>query len=627
MKTEKKKIVKAGMPYPLGVSKTVDGIQFTAEIRGGASKQCELRFFDDNIEKKDLRIDLHDFNITGDIFSILIFAPDLEQYEYQYQVDGKPYIDPYSMAVADCGRWGDTELFTRNNVKSRINNSLFDWKDDKSPQLAYEDVIMYSLHVRGFTKHTASGVTAKGTFQGIVEKIPYFLELGINQIELLPAYEFKEIQTEADEPQDGRPNYTDSQSTYYKLNYWGFTEGLYFIPKAAYAYTNDPVNEFKSMVYALHQAGIEIIMQFYFPPKVNRNVVLDCLKYWIAVYHIDGFHLKGEKLPISLIATNPLFIETKIYCHDFDIVSIFGREPLPEYKNLAEYSSGFMYDMRRFLKSDEDMIQAFAYRLRRIPRETGVINYITEYEGFTLYDLVSYDFKHNEANGEENRDGNNYNYSWNCGIEGDTRKKAVLELRKKQMKNALIFLLLSQGTPMLLAGDELANTQLGNNNPYCQDNSIAWLQWKKNKFSCEIQSFVKALIRLRKQHPIMRNKSELRIMDYISCGYPDLSYHGEAAWYPNFDNHIRYIGVMLCGKYAKIDRRQDDDFFYFAYNMHWDVHKFGLPKLPKGMKWYLKIDTGSSDKNSFLEDGAEILLPDQENLIVTDRTIVVLIGR
>lgn len=627
MKANKKMTVKPGMPYPMGASKTMEGIQYTVEIQEGSAKQCALCFFDGESEREELRIDLHDYRVKGSIYSVIISKPDITELGYQYRVNGEPIADPYSKALYHCHHSEHTKQSTREGVISRVCNDAFDWQSTQSPGLSYENVIMYSLHVRGFTKHTSSGITAKGTFQGIIEKIPYLLDLGINQIELLPAYEFREVHTEADEPKDGRPKYTDSQAVTPKRNYWGFTEGLYFVPKCSYAYTDDSVTEFMSMVRALHQAGIEIIMQFYFPKRVNRNLVLDCLKYWVAVYHIDGFHLKGENLPISLIASNPMFSETKIYCHDFDIATIFGRNPLPSYKNLGEYSSGFMYDMRRFLKSDEDMVQTFAYRMRRIPKETGIINYITEYEGFTLYDMVSYDFKHNEENGEENRDGNNYNYSWNCGIEGETRKKAILDLRKKQMKNALVFLLLSQGTPMLLSGDEMANTQNGNNNPYCQDNSIAWVQWKNTNFSEDIQKFVKALIKLRKQHPILRNPNEFRIMDYISCGYPDLSYHSELPWYPKFENHIRHLGVMMCGKYAKTDHRKDDNFFYFAFNMHWNSHNFGLPKLPKGMKWYQKIHTGKCREDSFLEDGKELLLTNQESVEVADRTIIVLIGR
>ncbi|HOO29165.1 MAG TPA: hypothetical protein PLU43_11935, partial [Lachnospiraceae bacterium] len=276
-----------------------------------------------------------------------------------------------------------------------------------------------------------------------------------------------------------------------------------------------------------------------------------------------------------------------------------------------------------FLKSDEDMLQAFLYRQRRNPQDVHVINYLTAYEGFTLNDLVSYDYKHNEENGEENRDGNNYNYSWNCGAEGSTRRKAVGKLRMRQMKNAFAMLLLSQGTPMLLSGDEFCNTQYGNNNAYCQDNKVTWLNWKQTKQSQELYEYVKELIALRKSHPILHMEEELRIMDYAACGYPDLSYHAEAAWYPKMENHIRHIGMMLCGMYARIDRLTKDSFFFIAYNMHWESHKFGLPKLPKEMNWHYCLDTTDTLNRETVIKNLE---SKQDEITVPERSVLVLIG-
>lgn len=622
-----------GHPETLGAVRYGNGFNFAVSLYRDCN--CVLLLFHRGEREPFMSVALGDEYVTGTVYSVYIEGLQENTFEYAYLADGKPWIDPYSVRLTGREHWGEDCARNAGNIHSVADCQKYDWQEDKAPRLPLDQVILYSLHVRGFTKHSSSGVKAKGTFQGIIEKIPYLKDLGINQVELLPAYDFYELADEEDLLPSGHPKYEKTlppeadgslSERIYEVNYWGFTEGFYFTPKASYAYGNDAAVEFKNMVRALHREGIEVVMQFYFPECVNRNLIMDCISYWVLEYHIDGIHLQGTDLPVNLIATDPLLADTKIYYYDFDTEGIYRRAFHGKIKNLAIYNHEFANDMRRFLKSDEDMLQAFTYRMRRIPKETGIINYVTQYEGFTLNDLVSYDFKHNEQNGEDNRDGNNYNYSWNCGAEGSTKKKAILELRKKQMKNALVFLLLSQGTPMLLAGDELANSQGGNNNPYCQDNAVAWVEWKKNKYSQELFDFTRHMIALRLAHPILHQPDELRIMDYIACGYPDLSYHGDSAWYPKFDNHIRHIGVMYCGKYARIDRKQEDCFFFLAFNMHWDIHEFGLPKLPKSLKWYLKADTGSRSGKDFYEDGGEVALQNQEKLIVADRTTVVLIA-
>ena len=247
--------------------------------------------------------------------------------------------------------------------------------------------------------------------------------------------------------------------------------------------------------------------------------------------------------------------------------------------------------MRRFLKGDEDTLHQALRRMRCNPVQNGVINYITSYEGFSLADLVSYDRKHNEANGEDNQDGNPYNASWNCGVEGPTRKRTILQLRKRQMKNALALLLFSQGTPMLTAGDEFGQSREGNNNPYCQDNEISWLNWKLTEKNKDFLDYTKELIALRKAHPVFHQSRELTLMDYAACGYPDLSYHGKDAWRLMADRLNREAGLMYCGRYAPKDRAQEDDFFYIAMNMHWEPQRLALPDLPAGMRWEKVLDT------------------------------------
>ena len=249
--------------------------------------------------------------------------------------------------------------------------------------------------------------------------------------------------------------------------------------------------------------------------------------------------------------------------------------------------------MRPFLKGDGCMLEKVQRRMRENPLKCGRINYFTNYNGFTMMDMVSYNDKHNEANGEDNRDGNPYNQSWNCGEEGPSKKRQVNALRSRQYKNAMSMLFLSQSTPLIFMGDEFGNSQKGNNNPYCQDNEITWLNWKDKEKHKELYQFTEKIIALRKAHPILHNRKELRLMDYYAYGYPDLSYHGAEAWLAAKGSNDRQIGMLYCGKYAKINKRFDDDFFYVALNMHWEPKELALPKLPKGMTWELCYTTGS----------------------------------
>ena len=344
-------------------------------------------------------------------------------------------------------------------------------------------------------------------------------------------------------------------------------------------------------------------MQFYFPEQVDRNDISDILRFWTLEYHVDGFHLLGTDLPIELLASDPLLADKKFMYYGINADVVYGRDRMPKYPHLAEYNDSFLYDMRRFLKGDENMMNSVLKDMRYIPAKAGVVHYLTNYYGFTLADLVSYDRKHNESNGEENRDGNDYNCSWNCGEEGTAKSRKVRQLRLRQMKNAICLLMLSQGTPLIFMGDEFGNSQKGNNNPWCQDNAVGWLDWGKQEKNRELLEFWKQLAAFRRAHPILHPAKELRLMDYLSCDYPDLSYHGESAWRPQTEHHSRSIGMMLCGKYARNDEGQEDAFLYIAINMHWERHSLALPRLPKNMRWELVLTTA--------EDNA--LLPQEES--------------
>ena len=564
-----------------------------------------------------VRVDFLKYHAFGNVYSVLVGIDSAEQIYYTVEKDGKIYIDPYLKNVKRIRKWG--EIRRQGHIDPAIlPNTDYDWEEDKPLKLDFSEVVAYELHVRGFTKDASSRVSHRGTFLGLTEKLDYIKDLGITQLVLLPAYFFYEFDAEYNTRyQDVIYNSDSGDKENGRMNFWGFKNANYFMPKPEYASSDDFVTEFKDMVKAFHRAGIEIVMRFYFPDSVNRNIVIPCLEYWVKEYHIDGFFLMGNSLPIRLIVSNDVLFDTKIYYSYFDD----GVLPAENFNPcLAVCNRDYMNVARRYLKSDEDMLNAFLKAQNENPVPVHRINYVTTYEGFTLNDLVSYDYKHNEPNGEGNRDGENYNYSWNCGTEGTSRKKQIQSLRMKQMKNILFMLLNARGIPMLLAGDEFMNSQGGNNNPYCQDNHISWLNWKETNSSKELYDFVRALIAFRRAHPIVHMIHEPKMLDSLSCGYPDLSYHAEQAWYPKLYNHIRHIGMMYCGKYAKRDNGRDDDFIYIAYNMHWENHEFALPKLPRGLRWEAELVSEAGELSEYRRE----LLKKQESVTLSQRSVLVL---
>ncbi len=570
-----------------GAAVTDEGFRFGFAYP--SSSHTILKLYDNN-GKLIINVNMDEYRVNGRVHSVLIKGIKDKEISYVYVKDGEPVCDPFVKRMISRYRWGDFKRLVKPD-RCMLYDPAYDWEGDTPLCRSYSETIGYMLHVRGFTKHSSSQVSKKGTFAGVTEKIPYLSELGITQVELMPAYDFDECELINDYRANPVNEDGTGKSARHRLNYWGFKKGRYFLPKPQYAYSQEPVREFKDMVKALHKAGIEVVLQFYFPDDVNRNLIIDCLRFWLEEYHIDGFHLYGNHLPLDVMATDPVLADSKLYYERYDAAAIFNNEQCCTNGFLAEFNSDYSVDIRRFLKSDEDMIHKFLYRSRSNPDKIKVINHITSYDGFTLNDLVSYDYKHNENNGEDNKDGTGYNYSWNCGIEGVTRKNAVQKLRLKQLKNAFAMLLLSQGPPMFMAGDEFMNSQNGNNNPYCQDNETTWLNWKMNRRSAELFGFVKELIRLRKEHPVLRMEKEASLMDVKSCGCPDISYHSENAWYPQMDTHIRHMGIMLCGLYAGEGK---DNSFYIAFNMHWEEHRFALPKLKGDIDWEYCMDTDGS---------------------------------
>ena len=595
----------------MGAVPVKDGIVFSMERKN--NEEASLLLYKKGSKEVIQEIPFPATNTIGDIVCVKAEKIASARYEYNFCIDGKVTLDPYAKVLIGTGKFGE-EHPEGHEVRCAMIAGNYDWEDDRKPQIAYEDAVMYSFHVRGFTKQRYSGVRNKGTFLGITEKAEYFKELGINQIKLMPAYEFAEM-----ESVKTHARYRKEEELPKRLNYWGYTKAFHFAPKRAYAATKDPVREFKDMVKTMHRLGIEVLMEFYFPEGCSPRYITECLQYWVQEYHVDGFHVRGVQGICNLMATDPLFADTKLLNIYFPVEEIYGKKNLPKKRMVAECNDGFMIDVRRFLKGDEESLKAFAERMRRNPKGSGLINYIASHDGFTLCDLVSYEERHNEDNGEQNRDGRVQNYSWNCGEEGKSRKKKILELRNRQMKNAWCMLLLSAGTPMILAGDEFCNSQLGNNNPYCLDNEISWLDWKGYKSgNSEMFRFVKDLIAFRKKHKILHMGQELSMTDSLSCGFPGISYHSSSAWYGELDGQNRKIGVMYCGKYA-----DEDELIYIAYNMHWMEHTFALPALPGGYRWNVALDTSEG----ILEEDKWRLLPDSRQVQVSSRTVIVLIGR
>lgn len=559
----------SGSPLPLGVTYKNGRANFAMEVPEG--KTCKLLLY-----RKGEASLLASYVFSDRIGSVCYMAVDglkEEAYEYNYDIDGERVTDSYAKALSGKEVWfKNIEISekSKENVRGIFYEDHYDWEADQSPRIKEEALIAYAIHVRGFTKDTHSKVKNKGTFQGVIEKIPYLKDLGINQIQCMPVYEFEEAGM--------------------RVNYWGYGPGYYFAPKSAYAKDGDGVKGLKDLVKYCHKAGIEVVLEMPFAEGISGLMVTDCLRNYVMEYHVDGFILNPYNVPMDIILKDPILTGVRILKH------------AEEYQNV----------MRRFLKGDEGVVTDVMYQTRKRWDLEGIYNCITTHTGFTLKDLVSYDGKHNEANGENNQDGPDYNYSWNCGAEGPSRKKAVMELRNHQIFNAFFLLFLAQGTPCMLAGDEFGNSQKGNNNVYCQDNPIGWTDWRGLEKKKELHDFVKELIAFRKSHPILTPERELQGIDLSCCGVPDVSYHGEEAWQIPGEVSSRQLGVYYSGAQTKSED------CYVAYNMHWLEHVFALPALPKGYGWYVKATT----ERGMLD--VSVLLKDQRKLELKERSVTVL---
>jgi len=555
-----------GFPFPQGCTVEGQTVNFSVAVPEGQT--CELIIYKKGARASAFSQKMPYSDVAGNLHFLSVVLEQPEDYEYCYKIGGKIVPDPYGKAFSGREHWSVSKGKEKRKLRTRIVTDTFDWEKSQFPHLKKEDVIAYSLHVRGFTKHSSSGVAHKGTFDGVTEKLPYLQKLGINQIHLMPVYEFDENQRH--------------------VNYWGYGKAYFFAPKASYA-AGDPVNEMKSLVRQMHLAGIEVILEMPFTEGTTFSLILDCLRYWVMQYHVDGFIVNPYICNPDELAKDPVLAKSKI----------------------LKKEDGFQNVMRRFLKGDEGMIRDVICQLKN--QDTQLYNYIASHNGFTLCDVVSYDGKHNEANGENNLDGPDYNYSWNCGAEGNSRKKAVNELRKNQIFNAFFLLLFAQGMPCILSGDEFMNTQKGNNNAYCQDNLISWLDWNQLSRQEELYTFVCRLIALRKA--CMKQTAKKSEDTMGRSGIPQISYHGEDAWQMPAGRASRQLGVF----YHEESTEKD---FYIAYNMHWLSHSFALPSLPKGMEWVCIAGT----KEGVLDEKEAVPVKDKK-VQLEERTIKVFVGR
>jgi glycogen operon protein len=687
--SERKLEISRGSPLPLGATLVRDGINFAIFSRHATAVTLLLFAGGERAPSCKIPLDIR-FNRTGEIWHAFVKGVD-PGVRYGYHMDQRPsgesrspsgesgrerydptivLLDPYAKAIS-----APSSAVQRRGI---VAVDGFDWGADQPLNTPLSDTVIYELHVRGFTRHPSSWVSKPGTFAGLIEKIPYLRELGITAVELLPVHEFEEQDNDRFNPRTGEQ----------LVNYWGYQPISFFSPNAAYSSRKDdgaPVREFKQLVKSMHAAGIEVILDVVFnhtaegndlgptfsfraidnsvyytlDPNtgdylnysgcgntlncnhpVVRELITDCLRYWVMEMHVDGFRFDlasilgrgqdGSVLQnpplLETLAHDPVLANTKLIAEAWDAAGLYQVGTFPAWSRWAEWNGKFRDDIRRFVRAEPGMVSPLATRLvgspdlyqtsRREPYHS--INFITCHDGFTLTDLVAYDRKHNETNGEDNLDGTNENLSWNCGAEGPSDSRETRDLRNRQVKNFATILLLADGVPMILAGDELGRSQGGNNNAYCQDNEISWIDWRLQKQNAGLHRFFQLLIAFRRNHPLLRTTSyrsltgkDARKIEWngVSLGHPDWSYES------------RSLAMHLSELYDG----GNEDHIYFIANSHWETHEFELPNT--GLHWRRFVDTSLDTPDDVTDLGSEQPLVDNHHYRVGPRSTVVLIGR
>ncbi|MDD5994715.1 MAG: hypothetical protein PUC49_07680 [Clostridiales bacterium] len=548
-----------------GVTVSEDGKSVEIVFFAKEQKECQLVLYQNKAALKKIKMFPCDSLTAPDLYGIRLVGEGicdfLQQCEYAFETGKQICQDPYMKATAGRNVFGK-----RGKLRGKFDFSHFDWQGENRKKVPFEDMILYQCHLRGFTRHSSSAVEAPGTYLGFCEKLKELEYLGINTIVFLPLYDFNEIM----EKQEG------------KINYWGYTEdACYFAPKASYASCPErAVEECKTMIRRIHQMGMNVIFDMHFQ-KCPPQFILRCLRYYVMEYHVDGFLIDTSVVSEAWLSQDPILRQCKFLGAGWKTMGQVAGQ-----RTVAEFNDAYQTVARRYLKSDEGQVAGFYEAFCRDAAGCAGVHYITQKNGFTLRDLVSYDIKHNEANGEKNQDGTQYNYSWNCGQEGSSRKKSVLQMRRKQTKNALAMLLLGLASPMILAGDEFGQTQRGNNNAYCQDNATTWLHWNLIEKNKDIYDFVRHLIAFRKEHALYHRRETMMPIDSKGYGIPAISAHGIEPWEADFSYYSRDLGILFYGAYY------GGNSIYMIFNMHWESHTFFFPALEKDKRWKCILDTG-----------------------------------
>lgn len=646
--------IRPGFFRMYGACVASNGVSFTINSHGAT--RCTLLLFKPQAPKPYARIPFPDSYRIGDTYSMLVYDIKPDEFEYAFSFDG-PYepakgllfneenvlLDPYSRAVTGQRKWGEKPEGGKDfEYRARVVKSSFDWGNIKQLEQPFEDLVIYEIHVRGYTKDKSSGVSAPGTFAGLKDKIPYLKDLGINAVELMPIFEFDEMES---------ARVVDGVQLY---NYWGYNTVSFFAPNTSYAFNeehNHEGDELKSLIKALKENGIEVILDVVFNHTaegnemgpcfsfkgidnnvyymltpdahyynfsgcgnvmncnhpVVRSFIIDCLRHWAIEYRVDGFRFDLASIlgrdqngapmanpPIlESLAFDPVLGKMKLIAEAWDAGGLYQVGSFPSWNRWAEWNGRYRDDMRSFLKGDDGMAGNAITRITGSrdlysPESRGhkaSVNFLTCHDGFTLYDLYSYNEKHNEKNGWNNTDGDNNGHSWNCDAEGETDDPNVNGLRRRLIKNAFAALLCSRGPAMFFAGDEFCNTQFGNNNAYCQDNIISWLDWSRLEEFKEIHDFVRHMIQFRKEHPILRKMTKPS-----SCQFPEISVHNGTPFNASTDYKTKLIGIMYAGRN---EEDKEDDIVFYCMNAYWEPLVMQLPVLPNGKHWHVDTNTNA----------------------------------
>ena len=673
--------IRPGFFRMYGACVASNGVSFTINSHGAT--RCTLLLFKPQAPKPYARIPFPDSYRIGDTYSMLVFDIKPDEFEYAFSFDG-PYepakgllfneenvlLDPYSRAVTGQRKWGEKPEGGKDfEYRARVVKSSFDWGNIKQLEQPFEDLVIYETHVRGYTKDKSSGVSAPGTFAGLKDKIPYLKDLGINAVELMPIFEFDEMES---------ARVVDGVQLY---NYWGYNTVSFFAPNTSYAFNeehNHEGDELKSLIKALKENGIEVILDVVFNHTaegnemgpcfsfkgidnnvyymltpdahyynfsgcgnvmncnhpVVRSFIIDCLRHWAIEYRVDGFRFDLASIlgrdqngapmanpPIlESLAFDPVLGKMKLIAEAWDAGGLYQVGSFPSWNRWAEWNGRYRDDMRSFLKGDDGMAGNAITRITGSrdlysPESRGhkaSVNFMTCHDGFTLYDLYSYNEKHNEKNGWNNTDGDNNGHSWNCGAEGETDDPNVNGLRRRLIKNAFAALLCSRGPAMFFAGDEFCNTQFGNNNAYCQDNIISWLDWSRLE-----DDFVRHMIQFRKEHPILRKMTKPS-----SCQFPEISVHNGTPFNASTDYKTKLIGIMYAGRN---EEDTEDDIVFYCMNAYWEPLVMQLPVLPNGKHWHVDTNTNAEyfDGEDFTEK-TELL--GVNTIRVPARTTIILVA-